>query len=508
MVEMTDRNSRVLMLGIDAMSFPFAQAHIDQLPALKSLLTHGVMVAPETSGAYFTGSPWASFASGKDVGEHGIYFPFQWDAKSLKQRRQRDVVWREQFEFEPFWYPLSRSGISCTVLDAGCVLNSEAAPCRQITNWSYQETAWAESSDPALLAEIHRRFGRRPIGRDVPVPKENAFCNRIRDELIEAVARKSDAILWLLDRDDWQFFLAGFYEVHRAGHILWPTEWKFASKADPEALLEVYKAQDRQIQRIVDQALDDRTTLVLFALHGMGPNAAQNHFLPKVMSRLNARYLSEHGIADAPVIGQSLFSLLRKAIPYTLQTVLAELVGEDVQDWVVNRSTIGGCDWSRIPAFPVSTEGTGYLRLNIKRRETQGFFEAESKELDHYVDWLKDALLSIRVAGTNEPLIKSVLRTRDLFPGQRSHLLPDLILKWNPHAPVEHVVSDEIGEIHELLRTGRGGNHTGESFVVVAGQCASSSAVHEIADIRDIGRFVGSCFTSSSNRPVESLPVR
>ena len=54
----------------------------------------------------------------------------------------------------------------------------------------------------------------------------------------------------------------------------------------------------------------------------------------------------------------------------------------------------------------------------------------------------------------------SVLRTRDLFPGRRSHLLPDLILKWRPHAPVEYVVSDEIGEIHELLRTGRGGNHT------------------------------------------------
>ena len=34
-VNVTDRNSRVLMLGIDAMSLPFAQAHLDQLPALQ-----------------------------------------------------------------------------------------------------------------------------------------------------------------------------------------------------------------------------------------------------------------------------------------------------------------------------------------------------------------------------------------------------------------------------------------------------------------------------------------
>jgi predicted AlkP superfamily phosphohydrolase/phosphomutase len=222
--------------------------------------------------------------------------------------------------------------------------------------------------------------------------------------------------------------------------------------------------------------------------------------LPKIMSRLNTRYLSERGIVDATVTGEGLVSLLRKAIPYTLQTTLAELLGERIQDWVVNRSTFGGCDWSRTPAFSVSTEGTGYLRLNIKRREAHGFFEPESKELDHYVDWLEDALLSIRVVGTNELLIKSVSRTRNLFPGQRSHLLPDLILHWSPHAPVENIVSDEIGEIHERLRTGRGGNHTGETFIVVAGQC-SSSAVHQIADVSDVGRFVHSCFTPSSKRP-------
>lgn len=198
-VNKTGRKSRVLMLGIDAMSFPFARMHLDQLPVLQSLLKQGVVIAPETPGGQFSGSPWPTFASGKDVAEHGIYFPFQWDAKHHKQRRQRDAVCREQFEFEPFWYEFSRAGISCTVLDAGCVLNSQTAPCRQITNWSYQETSWSEASDPALLAEICSRFGRRPIGKDVPVPKDPAQCNELRVRLIEAVERKSDAILWLMN---------------------------------------------------------------------------------------------------------------------------------------------------------------------------------------------------------------------------------------------------------------------------------------------------------------------
>ncbi len=496
-VNRTDRKSRVLMLGIDAMSLPFARMHLDQLPVLQSLLKQGVVIAPETPGGQFSGSPWPTFASGKDVGDHGIYFPFQWDAKHHKQRRQRDAVCREQFEFEPFWYEFSRAGISCTVLDAGCVLNSQTAPCCQITNWSYQETSWSEASDSALLAEICHRFGRRPIGKDVPVPKDDAQCNELRVRLSEAVERKSDAILWLMNRHEWQFFLAGFYEVHRAGHILWPNTGEFASKADPNALLEIYKAQDRQLQRIIDHALDERTTLILFALHGMAPNTAQDHFLRTIMAKLNARYLSERGIVDTPAKGPSFVSLLRKTVPYKLQTVLAELLGETVQDWVANRSIIGGYDWSRTPAFALSTEGLGYLRLNIKGREAQGFFEAGSKELDDYVAWLEDALMSIRVVGTNEPLVKNILHTRDLFEGPRSHLLPDILVKWAPAAPVEYIVSDKIGQIHERLRTGRGGNHVGESFVVVAGQCVSNNAVRDIAHIKDIGRFARSCFAQT-----------
>jgi hypothetical protein len=135
----------------------------------------------------------------------------------------------------------------------------------------------------------------------------------------------------------------------------------------------------------------------------------------------------------------------------------------------------------------------GYLLLNIKGREAKGFFEAGSKELDDCVAWLKDALFSIRVAGTDRPLVKTILRTRDLFVGSQSHLLPDFLVRWAPEAPVEHIVSDKIGHIHEQLRTGRGGNHVGESFVVVAGECASNSAVHEIAHIKDIGRFARLC---------------
>ena len=158
-------------------------------------------------------------------------------------------------------------------------------------------------------------------------------------------------------------------------------------------------------------------TLIVFALHGMAPNVAQDHFLPKIMSKLNARYLAEHGFGVTPAREESLMSRFRKTVPSGLQIILANLVGERVQDWVVNRAVFGGMDWSRTPAFQVSSGGEGYLRLNIKGREAQGFFEPDSPELQQYVDWLEDALLQIRVADTGEPLVNKSLAYERYVPG-------------------------------------------------------------------------------------------
>ena len=87
------------------------------------------------------------------------------------------------------------------------------------------------------------------------------------------------------------------------------------------------------------------------------------------------------------------------------------------------------------------------LRLNIKGREARGFFEPNSNELGDYVAWLKERLLEICVKGTGELLVKRILHPHEIFPGPRSHFLPDLLLEWVPEAPAEHIYSEHIGEI-------------------------------------------------------------
>jgi len=185
--------------------------------------------------------------------------------------------------------------------------------------------------------------------------------------------------------------------------------------AEPDAMLDVYVETDRQVGRILDRVNPPSTTLVIFALNGMGSNRVQNHFLPEILRRLNAVYLSNGDEIGRCLQRVNLIGHLRKLVPYDLQYWAARLLGEHVQDWVVNRTMIGGIDWARTPAFAVSTGGEGFIRLNLKGREREGCLAPD--EVDAYVNWLKQEMDRFCVSDTGETLVSSVI---DLLRSQSS----------------------------------------------------------------------------------------
>jgi len=496
---MSESNPRLMMLGLDAVSLPFILENRAKLPNLGSLLARGMLRELQSSASYLSASVWPTFSTGKQPGEHGQYFPFQWSGEHCRYRRVADGRWSEEFDCQPFWHRVANAGLPTIAFDIAHALHDERAPCLQISNWSYQSSAKARASQPEALRDIQRRFGRRPIGAEVPVPKTAQQCASIRDKLISAVRAKGDATLHLMARP-WNLFVTGWYEAHRAGHNLWPVEGDFASDASPDAMLAVYAETDRQLGRVMAEldSQDADTSLLLFALHGMEPNRAQDHFLTEVLSRLNMLYLGRglHGSKKPAPLNAMAF--LRYAVPPTLQYRAASVLGEGVQDWVVNRALVAGRDWNTTPSFTMLSGGEGLIRLNVKGREAHGFFEPGSPELTDYVDWLRVRLSAIEVAGTEEPLIKRIIVVDEKLPGTRRHFLPDLILEWGPRAPVHRVGSPEIGEIEVSLATGRGGNHNDSAFLIARGSNAFLEAVDPIRDVSGFGDIAERFLIASS----------
>ena len=190
------------MLGLDSLSLPFVRSHLDRLPVFNRLIERGSLCQLGSSADFASESVWASFCLGAHPGMHGHYFPFQWDAQTMSFRRPVRGRWAQSFHFEPFWFGLARKGCKVVVFDACDIGQQTNAPCIQIVNWSHQISGSAFSNPPELLPEVRGRFGYRPIGREVPLPKGRRQCNAIRDSLLYAVKAKADAIIWLAKTQD------------------------------------------------------------------------------------------------------------------------------------------------------------------------------------------------------------------------------------------------------------------------------------------------------------------
>jgi hypothetical protein len=421
----------------------------------------------------------------------------------MRFRRTSKADWIDEFHFEPFWHRLARRGYEAVAFDAGFTLNYAKSPCLEISNWSYQSSGAATASDPETLREIKRRFGRRPIGKEVPVPKTLRRSRRIRDSMIDAMRRKTDATLWLMEKKDWRLFIVGYFEIHRAGHNLLVVDGDYGSEADPDALLKVYKAQDRELARLLARIEDGRTTVALLALHGMAPNRAQDHFFDEILARLNAAWLKGSGAGAPGRRKPGLIARLRAHVPYGIQYGLAEALGEDVQDFVVNRTILGGLNFALTPSFRLASGGEAYIRFNIKGRERGGFFDPGGAALAQYRSWLEAELCKITVNGSAAPLVSRIVDAHLIFPGPRTDRLPDLIVDYAPDAPATAVYSPTIGEIRAHLETGRGGNHSPEAFVIVAGPGARHAAFASVSDIKDLGRFVEAVIAGAPSTTVE-----
>jgi hypothetical protein len=319
--------AKLFMLGLDSASLPFIRANADRLPFLPRWSRTARWPSSARRQRTLAQACGRRSIRGASLGGHGQYFPFQWCGAERTFRRIDHARWSEALYVEPFWHRLARSGAATIAFDVAHVLHDERAPGLQISNWSYQSSGAAKASDSRVLKDIRRRFGHRPIGPEVPVPKTRRECLVIRDRLIAAVRAKGDATLYLMERP-WDLFVTGWYEVHRAGHNLWPVEGAFASDAPLDAMLSVYEEADRQLARVW-AALErmGKTNLLVFTLHGMEPNRAQDHFFAEILSRLNAVYTGGKRHWAARPSAPNLMAFLRGAIPPGLQYRAAELLG-------------------------------------------------------------------------------------------------------------------------------------------------------------------------------------
>ena len=225
----------------------------------------------------------------------------------------------------------------------------------------------------------------------------------------------------------------------------------------------MYKAVDQAIGTLLSAQSAQNVPIIIFSLHGMGPNNSQVHFVPKVLDKLfssQMTYPNTHSVT--PQI--SPFRWLREKAPAQLQQRLAQHVSQPVRDWVVNRAFTSGLDWPHIPAFGLLSGGQGYIRYNMKEREKKGWLVAGSEQHRQLKTLLNKTFSTLQDAQSGKPLVKRVIEIEEEYPGPFSSYLPDLSIIWHEHPPAREIHSPTLGNITGRIGTGRGGNHRPKAF--------------------------------------------
>ncbi len=492
---MADVRKRIAMIGLDAGDLDFIQSSLSSLPNLRRGLASGKLNRLQSTADLLTGSIWPTFCTGTLPGVHGIYHHLQWDPRGMRLRRVAD----DWLYYEPFWYELERRGLRVIAIDVPMTFHSRLKRGVEIICWGSHETLTPFTAYPrALEKDIQQRFGKHPMGCEITVNKSRAELEGIRSRLVQGAQRKSELCRWVLSSYEWDFFIGVFGECHRGGHILWPEDSVAESVVPEGALFDVYRAVDKGVGEIIEMLSDQQTTIILFALHGMGPNTSQDHFVPRIMDRVNRQFggLAPVASSEHEVKGQrSVMRLLRERLPTPVQNAIGRAVPVSVRDAVVNRSVTGGYDWRKTLGFPQLADLNGYLRLNLRGREREGILEPDSDELKKYADWVCDCFRSVRIERSGELLVKDIFFATKEFAGDRSIFLPDMIVTWTGASPADRIISNKLGVLKAELATGRSGNHRAGGFCVFLGPDASPGPEVLPTHIKDLARIISNMFS-------------
>jgi predicted AlkP superfamily phosphohydrolase/phosphomutase len=460
----------LVLLNFDSASVPLLERLVAEgrLPAVADLLARGRRYRLETPASYFPAGVYPTLYTGLELAEHGLYYPFQWDADAQRSR------YVEAFPSPPtVWERLSDAGARALVVDA-----YESTPPRRLSGlwlsgWQFRNRVVlpARSRPKDAHRRLQRRLGSSPSVEEVFGAQSRQMLERMRRDLLAAPGRVALLAKHLLRHERFDLLWLTFSAAHLAGHQFWDLSQLPDAEAEPErseeldqTLPEVYERVDEAIGEIVEAAGTD-ADVILFAVLGMGPDTSRVDLLPGMLEAVLGDRPGQARRPSAP--GRALWRL-RDGVPTRVRASVADLLPRRaVLDLTARLETRAG-DWSRVRAFVLASDVVGYIRLNLLGRERKGV--VEPGEAETLCSRIATGLATF-ADPDGAPSIASVERRGDVVAdGPRAHMLPDLLVRWSerPATRVDCVVSPEYGEVRRVGRgSGRSGNHVDEAWAVV-----------------------------------------
>lgn len=457
-----NHKTRVFALGLDGATFdliqPWAQA--GKLPTLARLMSVGSWGVLRSVIPPVTMPAWASFLTGLSPGNHGLY--------SFLQRKPGTYS-MTPFNASYLQAPdigtlLNRRGKRVALINVPATYPPKPLDGMVVTGLETPGQTAAYTHPAWLQEELRQRFDYEVERTEKYDPGQEKLFWRA----VERVEQKRlEAVLWLMDQDDWDFFAVVFRGTDILGHAF----WRFMDPAHPahdpllaqeygDVLLRHYQKMDTAIAQIQARLLPD-DILLLMSDHGFGP-IHRDVYIDNVLAQAGLLHMKQTPKAR---MRQMLFragltprNMLRLLAWLRLRNLSRKLIPQNKRLAVsAGLLLYNSVDWSRTVAYPLG--GAGQIFVNLQGREPEGIVEAGAA-YTAVCDEVERALLALRDPDTGEPVVARVWRKADAYGTNALPDLPDLYIEWvNDQYTDMGGIGYGRGIFSEPIR-GRSGGHT------------------------------------------------
>jgi predicted AlkP superfamily phosphohydrolase/phosphomutase len=460
-----------------------------RLPNLTELRQRGSKVELETPAEHFPASAYQNLYRGVEVGDHGLFYPFQWAASDQRIRLAGS------FDAPPpIWDLLGHQGRSTLAIDPYECHRPHEAQGNLVCGWGMRERVvlerWSvpENGDRAA----RRRHGRPPDVTEVFGAQTPRELRRLRERFLAAPKRVADLAIERLCERPFDLAWIVFAAPHLAGHRLWEVPPYLDEDVAAEerqrldgALAEVYEEVDRQMGRVLE-ALPDDCDVIVCSVLGMDVNTSRADLLPGMLTAVLGGEQSNGAAApEAADSDSGAMWRLRAALSGQARAKIAAAMPDKLALNLTARLELRGVDWSQTRAFAHPADNQGYIHLNRSGRERDGI--VDDNEAPELIAQIREGLLDFRDPD-GQPAVTSVDEVTEQGPA--AHRLPDLVVRWRPTPSVtlKALHSPRFGTIHRQgYGSGRTGNHTdGDAWAILAPRSGQARELSRPARVTDI----------------------
>jgi predicted AlkP superfamily phosphohydrolase/phosphomutase len=465
--------AKIVFLGICAgdRDLIFDWARTGVMPAMKRLMDRGLTGLTENVPLFYVQAVWPSFYTAVRPDKLGVHSWQQLKPGTYEQYRAYTPNCVQRL---PFWDFLSRAGRRCAILDVPQTRPSSEINGVQLVEWGAHDANHGfMTSPPGLAADILAEFGDHPMRGLCDADRSPAQLARLRDDLVRGIAVKTQITQHFLRQGGWDFFAQVFTESHCVGHQCWhlhdPSHRRHSREAaaiagDP--VRDVYAALDRAIGTVLADVAED-SLVVVYAGHGMGPKTQAQYALAEVLIRLGVAVPAARPAAATRSVSprdamEAALGWAWRRIPAGLRHRLRPRRAAPVEPL---RRDI---DAAASQCFLIPNNNYGGIRVNLIGREPHGKV-APGAELEAFCETLARDLLELVDRTEGFPLVRRVLRTKDVYDSPQTSHFPDLLVEWATTSEVTGVASPKIGEISHPYEYCRTGDHKPGGFFVALG---------------------------------------